>query len=232
MARFGKRGQKRKRRFGKRRKLGTVKKVAKRVRRIEKSIETKFWDRNETATSITAAGKFYGLNYGIFQGAGPNDRVGIEFVGTSLEIRMELEVPLVALTGDNFNRLRVVVGWDKMPQGAGVPVIGDLFVQPPTSPNTLVGMRQWVTRKRFRILYDKIITIYAPQSGGATVGFMKNYFKKLHFKLGRKKTIFSSNNGLETGIDKNLLFMFVVSDSTVASFPTLVFSSRFKYQDM
>lgn len=230
MARFNKRGGKRKRRRGvKRRKTG---KLAKRVRRIEKSIETKFHDTIIPATAISVAGKIFLFNEAIVPGTNLGDRIGIDIVGTSAEIRLEAEVPLVAITGDNFNRFRVIVGWDRMPQGSGVPLLGDIIEPPPASTDPITALRTWATRKRFRILLDKVYTIYAPQSGGASIGFMKNFFKKWHFKLGRKKTTYGDNTGLATGVEKNMLFMFIVSDSIAAANPTFTAMLRYKFQDL
>jgi len=228
--RGGRRGKFRK---FKRRGKFSVKRVAKRVRRIEKSIETKYLDITATTQAVSNAGYIREIGGTIVQGTSEiGQRVGMEIVATSMDIRFHCEVPLVAVTGDNYNRIRVIVGWDKMPQGSGLPALADIL-ETVTTPDMIVANRQWNLRKRFRTLYDKVFTLYAPQSGGAlTAGSIRYLFKQLHFKLKRRKIIYLDNSGGAASIDKNMLVILFVSDSIAVTHPVVTFDARLKYQDL
>lgn len=151
---------------------------------------------------------------------------------TSMDIRFHMEVPLVAATGDNFNRVRFMVLMDKYPQAAGLPSIAQILESGGATPDLIVANRQWNLRRRFHMLYDKVYTLYSPQAGGVTVGYMKHLFKQLHFKLHRKKVTYFDNSGSANSIDKNMLVCVWVSDSAIPTHPVVTFDMRLKYQDL
>lgn len=227
MVRFGKRKSFRRRWKKFKRGRKPTKKLFKRVRRIEKGIETKRID-SQVNNAISSGGSAFALNYQCTQGTGDKNRIGSRIMCTSIDLRLNMSAPLALGTGDNHDRVRLMLLWDKLPQGSGIPAISDVLES--TAVNYVTANRNWVTRKGYRMIWDKVFTLYAPQSGGVLTGTEHVVTIRKHFKLN-KQTDFNANAGAAADIERNLLVLMLVSDSTAVDHPQVYGDIRVKFQD-
>lgn len=215
----------RKFRRGQRRRGG--KHLAKRVRRIEKSIETKYNDYQIASSAISTAGAVFGIGYPT-KGTGVSNRVGNEFFMTSLDIRYEWKIQ-PGTTADNYNRVRTIFGYVKDPNAAGLPTMGEIL---DNTYDFMLAGRSWDDRKLIRVFYDKTETLYYAQDGtGKATGIIHQIIRSKFFKPHKTVTFNTGNAGSANDIQKNLFFIAVVSDSGLVDHPLFTAVIRQKFKD-
>lgn len=124
-----------------------IKNVKKSIKKINDKQELKYKDR-AVSYQISAVGNFTLLN-DVDIGTTPNDRVGDEITVTSLQFRGFLEKTATL----QFDTVRVILLWDRQPNGApptASTILDDSII---TSLVFAPYHRQY--QKRYKILYDK-----------------------------------------------------------------------------
>lgn len=189
----------------------TARRLTKRVRRLERGIEVKRNDFINAGVAITAAGVVHGIGYPT-RGVTDNQRIGEEYFVKKLHLNFTLTI-LQGATSDNYNRIRVIIGRTKIPNGIGFPLIQEILDTTASGGNFITAPRTWVGRQSYRILYDKVHFIVNVQDVlGTSIGYIKFVQRMLHFKIN-KKVRCSNNTGAPTDIVTNLYWVMLGSDS-------------------
>lgn len=243
MPKFRRRGRKHQRgrnRF--KRFRGKGKGLRKRVRRIEKLIETKQiggYTPSENEYYLPDVATFIAqtiLLNGIAEGTGQSERVGEVVSFKTLELRFHghANQDPSAYKDQTF---RVMVYWDRQNNQTGPLNLGQLLeIGNVASPieQDFQQMRSWDWRKRFRMIIDK--TIRLTNSGvSENTSYVDNgaVYKKWHIKLKGKRTYWTSAGGGATDIATNALYISIISNVPESNLfgPFAWFTYRLKYQD-
>lgn len=253
MARFFRRGGRFKRRkFGGRRRFGgrrSIKRVARRVRRLENAIETKEFGAFVNGanaylfnnTTFVAGTQLSLLNAAMVQGNTDSTRIGSKINLKSLEIRWMLEAEENAAAFKN-QTIRLMLFIHKIPNKLA-PVLSDLLQQSsytaPT-PADFLAQRTWETRRNFRMIRDKFITLTGGQQNDGTQNPTFGVGKRLvvfkwHIKLKNLEVQFAPGAGTGTFADiiKNGLWLAWSSVVPIAGGlgPFVTSTFRLKYID-
>lgn len=214
--------------------------LKKKVRKIERDREVKWFDYGASAVAVTEAGVNLaagGIAFGIIQAAvaNENSRIGDSITTTSLLLKMQIYNDSADL--EFGSPCRVVVFWDSQANGA-VPSISGTANSLMEASGVVLGHldhRKQNTIDRFDILMDKVYNINPKTvstfnvATGATTGLTSNaiYINK-RFKLGRKIK-YSGNAGAITDLAGNNICVAVIS---AAASQTLVsYNMRLHFKD-
>lgn len=170
---------------------------------------------------------------GIIQGTDYNERLGDEVIITSISLRMLLETG-DASGSDNFNYFRILIIKDTQHFNSGSPpAVGDVLDF--TSTNYLMSLPNWVNRKRFKFLYDKMH--FVGQAIGEDLsldnyglGFVPQKYIKANLKMHLKTNYSGTSNG-PAAISKNAIWILIITDSVITPHPTFDIYFRTKYRD-
>lgn len=246
MAKYGRRYSKRRKFYRKRpygRKSGglrgQVRSIARKVRNIRKTVETKYTESNyvgvATVTQSTLTPTFpntyafWCLNP-IGQGAGITNREGLQIKPTSLGIH--LVVNTEDTTGQ-YQRFRVVVFRDKMYDGTtgNLPSLEKLF----TTASGVGGQltfNNWTFRKRFEIIKQKFYNLYNyqyyqgdQQTGDLITPSTKVKWLRWNLKLRGKKINFVGTTGDISSCGQGSLFLLVQGYNTLGHESTNVMNA-------
>lgn len=193
-----------------------LKKVERKIRRDERSVELKYTDTAISPSALSTSVDIYLLN-GLAGGTSGTQRIGNLFTNYALRLDINFQVN-TAIAADVSNICHFWVVWDTNPQGA-TPVSTDFL---DANFNLWESFPKFENRRRFKVLCDKTVTLY--QDGPGNVSLKK------YIRLNRKTYNLNSGNTI-TGIQKGALFLFVTSDSSAVPHPTYQYSARLTYKD-
>lgn len=177
---------------------------------INRSSETYYMYGGGEATPSTTT-TFRLLN-GCTQGDAVGNRSGDEIKCTSVLIDVQINQKYVDAThlyGKYPSTVRCMLVVDKQPNKA-IFAITDLLVD-----ETLHAMRNYQQRKRFHVLYDKLITYTPPNSAMPTAAqtvTIKEF--KIRKNLKNLKTEYAGNAGTVADITKNSVYFLYFTDDT------------------
>lgn len=176
--------------------LTLTKQVSKQIRNvINAKTETKITDVLYTNT-LGSSSYLYDILQ-VSQGTGNiNNRVGMSIDLTKALVRLQLSVSY-ALTGQNYNNIRVLIVRDLQQRDNTLPAITDVL-----STATPIAPLNYFNIKRFQILHDSIVTL--------------NYYKPARF-LDLRMSISGETrySGISSAtINKNGLYLILVEDNT------------------
>lgn len=188
--------------------------VAKVVNKIlAKRVEDKYHDI--FGTSLPGAGTYFlQLLNGLTQSTGDAGRIGNEVCNTSVHMKLSVSFP------DATNNGRILVFWDKQPNGA-VPVAADLLTYPASPVDSFLNPD---SKARFQVLKDILV------SGGANGPVAKSYNWQIN--LRHKRTMFKGTTDAIASISTNALYVMFMNDSAVIPHPTFTYMIRTVYSDM
>lgn len=193
-----------------------------RVKALENNVEWKTADATQVLTSIPY--NFTGANLlpRIDAGTGTGtlgDRIGDVITARFLQTRLTLDV------GDTSNNVRVVIV--KFPQVTGVVGAADVF----QFPSTIIGDSripiQSLYKKdsvaKFSVLYDKVHYVNSTTAA----------LKVLNIKVPLPKTGLKMYYPDSTSVQptKNIINLYVCSDSSAVPHPGIVCNTRLTYCD-
>lgn len=189
----------------------TLVKVAKQVKQLVKNQEYKTNDVSLVGSSATNLCAFQLLN-GIDVGDAYNNRDGNKYVIKSIQIS-----PIEVLTGDSYNTLRMVVFIDRSNQGSA-PGASDLFQ---VAADPLFSFFNSTNRKRFKVLYDRVVSADTTDN---VQRIYPGYYKKLNLPVEC-----NGSGSSYTAINKNSVWVMLVSDSSAAPHPLYSFRVRMRF---
>lgn len=197
---------------GKRKKGNYVAKIVNKI--LAKRVEDKYHDIFGSLSPTAGPGYVLQLINGIGQGAGDFNRVGNEVCAGSLHARLGITFP------DVTNRVRVMLFWDKQPNGT-VPTAADLLTYTLQAVDSFLNPD---SKARFHVIYDKLL------SGGANGTVATSINRK--FNLRKKRVLFKGTTDDIASIQSNALYLLVMSDSVATPHPDIRYMFRYIYSDM
>lgn len=215
----------------------SIKRLDRKIKKIDDMIELKYVD-SFFENTVGNDGADILLMNGIPTGSGNTNRIGNEYVATSVQFRGSLTISSLEVQATRF---RCIVFWDRQANNA-VPATTtftsttrSLLTVPvgSTIPPVLMPFT-YEMNERYRILYDKMFTINPLVVGNTTTGATDEVvpvtfsFKK-KIKLGRKVKC-DGGVGDITDISTNSLYAVFYSDLP-ANEPGLEFSARMYFKD-
>lgn len=231
----------RRRRFGRRRRFrrrggfrrrGTrraIRKLFKKVRRINSSIETKLSAFAVDASTFPSAGAVTVLN-NLAVGTALNQRIGNQVKWCNLRGRLQIR------GADQYNTVRVMFIKVYKPANQGTTLFTPSYFLQDTSTlirATWTSPYAWNQRNEFRVLYDRSWNLQDPDSSVGPyvyngLPYMKNI--KIKLRLGFKTT-YAANTATSTDISDNMLLFWVWGDSAVIPTPDFSYYFRLTYKD-
>lgn len=192
-----------KRKFTKKKTLKSkVDKLERRQRGILKSLDLHSLQNRAENQSITTTMDPYLLN-GISQGDDITSRESNDIYMTSLS------GVVTCYVGDNYNVCRILVVYDKQPNGA-IFNQGDIIQGSSTAQtDESIKAQRKDYMKRFKFLYDKIVTVDT-----------YNIAKTVRFRIPiKRKTQYAGSGNTVANIATGSLYLVLISDSTAPTNP-------------
>lgn len=133
--------------------------------------------------------------------------------------RFKMSANFVA--SDSYNYIRYILMIVKENRGQGI-VLADILATP---TNPINSQYVYEYQKRYKILKDKVV--YSESTAGSG---KQSVFTRFNVNLKNYKTQYNSGNaGTYADIDKGLLVLLAVSDSSAVNHPALNFNSILTY---
>lgn len=192
------------------------KSVVKRVKKLERRPELKFFDTASTSATLTTTPVITHLT-GVPDGVNENERVGRRIDVKSLAGRVQL----LNNANDTLGvQVRTIVFSDRMNTGTA-PITTELFASATPGINDF-RLGDLNTMKRFKVWYDRVHLLNP--NGRETVFF--KMFKR--FKFGGLKVLYTGVAGTDEG--KNSLYVMRWSDDATNS-PSYASDWRIRFID-
>jgi len=189
-------------------------------RAIGLGTEQKFWDSGISAT--IASGQVQNTLNDVAQGTGQSQRVGRSIMVTAVQCRGHLELPTAANPDEGSDRVRVMLVLDKQANGAAAAITDVLQSATTYSFNNLSNVN------RFRVLYDKILTL---NSGGSAGGGLQTSSVQHQFTIYQRCRVpiqYNGPGGTLPDIQSNNFLMIFLSDSGLTGVQSV---TRIRYID-
>lgn len=215
--------------------------LKKKVKKIQYDEDVKFIDYGAAATAVLETGVNLaggGIAFGITQGDTDVTRDGDSIIATSLILRAQLYSDVDRIAFGNF--VRVIVYWDKQPNGAVATVSGaagsqSLMLASGAVPGHL-DHRNQLTINRFDIIWDKTfcwnantVQSFTPATGATTGLTQTSIAFQKRFKLNRKIRYLASAGAITDMIGNNLCVSVIGNSDTD---PALIsYNMRLYYKD-
>lgn len=202
----------RRRNYKSRKGRSRFKKLERRVAKITRSIEKKYWDNSFTYT-LDWDGDFHTCN-APSSGLGDDERVGDKIVITSLAFRFSLQ----RNNAGDFPAVRILVIWDKLNL---VTALSDMLI---TGAGAFAYLSQMSIDRRadFLVLKDKT---YQLDSAGPN-----DITRSMVVKLNKTTQFASSTTTITKGVLR--LVMIASTDPTATNRPILEGYTRIRYTDL
>jgi len=212
-----------------------IKKLEKKVHKIQIQHELKYNDIFQDGVAITTAGVLQVLN-GIQVGDTQITRDGHEIMATSLQLRGAI----TNISGVTLPPLvRMIVFWDSAANGstptvAGAPLTGTQALLNSTIVTTIVfAPYQIECKDRFKVLHDEILSMNPSAllaTSGTTAGMpINNYIFNRRIKLNRRIGYADDTNGVSS-LQTNSLWVLFIAD--VVTTATVEAGYRFYFKDI
>lgn len=158
---------------------------------------------------------------GMVQGDTDGTREGQCIYLKSIGIKMGLW-PLSSAT-NSVSTVRVMLIYDKQSNGAILP-INQVLLDTTAGIRSMISPRHPDFKKRFVVMYDKIVKLIATANTGATAGAnvanlpVKMFKISKTFKKGFNETQYNGGNaGTVADITRGALYLYVLGDTAVAN---------------
>jgi len=219
-----------------RKKAPTNKTLNKKIKKIENNlIELKYKDTFNNGSLIPNTGLL--INDMNITNAGAAQlpvRDGLEITATSLTYKMLIQSDIDNLVA---SRVRVVVFWDRQPNGANAILFGDNgLLENNIVTNLVVAPRNYKTIDRYTIIDDNVHVLnpnqaftVTPDTGITTAVIPITYCIEKYHKLSRQMK-YDAAAGAITDCVTNTINVALFSD-LAAEQPTLVSGIRLYYKD-
>lgn len=202
------------------------------VRLINRRTELKYFVANSAASQINSTASVTGVPFDISVGTGDSARIGdsIMWCGT-IEINLQI-VCAQGATGDTYNNLRfMVLQWHGESRATPFPTVADILINGPTGAADIYSTYNHDNRYQITVLYDKVFRVVGngntatnPPMANVTTGVVPI---RIPTKRARKHVQYVGG-GLQ---GTNRLFILTVSDSALATHPTLAYTCKSFFRD-
>jgi hypothetical protein len=215
------------------------------VNQLQKDSELKIQDQ-QAAGNLVVSGSYATAENCITrvtQGIAGNNRIGIKIAVQGILIKFFLRSRTAELT--EATNIRVVCFIDKSPETgiATAPVLQSLFTPNGLLNNTGTTLvhanTNWPVRKRYKVLYDKVVTInpdmvldYDPVTGNTTSIFPKTQEYKKFIPLKGLPVMYNGTGGLATDVATNSIWIWWGQTATGSGVgATVDYSTRLYFRD-
>lgn len=204
----------------------------KKIKHIENNImELKFNDTFAASQNLTPAGGIFYLT-DIAQGDTASDRTGNEIFPTSVQVRIQFfsaEASVVTTS------MRVILFWDRQPNGANPVVVGASTTQSLLDTGVITDVmlapRNFNTIERYKILQDHTYTINAQEKNIANTAYIvQSKYINLVQKLNRQVK-YNNTSAAITAAVSNALHLVFYTDPTNANPGSVSIAARIYYRD-
>lgn len=199
---------------------------------IARRQELKYFHYVQAATAVSTTADVSGSPFDIVQGDQDQERDGdrLQWCGT-LEFNLQVVSGQTAGTSDLYNNVRVMLfQWHPTSTSAPSPVASDVLSQGPSGNPDIYSVYNHDTRQNYKILFDRVYRVTLNTNGtiadnsNSTTGIRR---LRISMKKARKDVQYVGN-GLQ---GTNRIFLLTVSDSALATHPTLAFASKIFFRD-
>jgi len=197
-------------------------------RLVQRSSELKYFAFNSGVTTpISAAMSISAAPFQVPQGVTDSTRIGDELTMVAVRFRFEILNSLGALS-DAFNNFRVCIfQW----KPNSVPAAVDVFIPGPSGAPDIWSNYGHDFRSQFTILYDETFKTVGNQLAATTPGTAITTTgvqeRKISLKFALKKVHYAAG-GVTAG---NLLYLALVTDSSVVPHPTITYQMKMFFRD-
>jgi hypothetical protein len=173
--------------------------------------EKKFYDFEYTAANIDTSGVVRFVNFNKLSVGTAEQRVGRQTKCLDWEIRF-----LITSTVDVPTCIRIILAWDRYPDGYGTPAVGEVLEGANVYAPLLYG-----AMPRFQVIKEMQLW---------TSNAKRQYVESYKCKLGGPITSFVSYDGDDGDIVKNALMVLMISDENTTP-PQVAYYSRVHFYD-
>lgn len=221
-----------------------IKKLKKKVSKLAKADEKKWYDTNRPSTAISTTGLVQPL-LGLTVWSGnntlrQNEREGNTINMLSYRINGEVYIDQNFASPDSNNKVRIMLV-QMTDDNQNAPALTDLL-EDTASSNALYSFYKIKGTRRFKVHYDKTFNLQNPgqyfgnSSGANNISTATENFRKT-FNISAKvpksglKISYSQGSISGNGPVVNGLFFVAYSDSGTISHPAVVYRSRMRFLD-
>jgi len=187
-------------------------------------MEMKTIDTVQTATTFTTAGTTVLLN-GAAAGTDFTSRIGRKIKVMSVQFRGSIS------PGTLDNNCRVIIFYDKQPNGGGLPAVADLILNHSAGAgSTATDFMNLNNRDRFMILKDMVVPVgrISTTATQAVAGSPSQHAVNIYKKV-TLETIYNATGATAAEIATGLIGVLFIS--TVAGSGGILWSSRIRFID-
>lgn len=201
---------------------------------IRRGQELKYFVFPQTPIGVTSGGSLTGIPFDIPQSAGAStdtSRIGdsIMWCG-SIDFRLQITNGL-GVTSDQYNNVRVVIfQWHDTSTATPFPIVSNIFINGPSGSPDVYSQYNHDYRHEYKILFDRTFTTVSGNSAANTtqppnLTINRNY--KISLKKARKNVQYVGGSGQGS----NRLFIFYISDSALATHPSIIYTTKVFFRD-
>jgi len=183
-----------------------------------RELEVKIFDLNVSAANV-GSGSTLNVLSSPAQGVGRSQRTGDSITLHSLNVTYAI----VQANTDIYSDTRIIIFQWFPNTSLSSPVLADILEN--TGAIGLYSQYAWDTRDQYRIMYDRLHS----QAGLATAPTATTNVSVFNRKVGVPRKNIDFTTGVTSG--SNTLWTLWISDSAIAPFPLLNFTSRLKFTD-
>lgn len=209
-----------------------VRKLDKRVKRIEDETEVKHIDAYLAATAADVTGFLSHFSI-IPQGNTETSRVGTDITVTSVNVKYQV---FSVAANTNPSTIRILILRDRQASGQTPALIGStqgiLDNAPITNP--VLSPFVWETvQQRFKILYDKVHILEPQEQNFAGTAFVPRTQWEHTKHKGNFKIIYQqgTTTGAIATVVTNSLWFAAISDTGGGNAPTVTYGARIYFKD-
>lgn len=206
----------------------STKTLAKRIHKISKMIELKYFDINIPATNVVNTGVLFNPCPLIVQGNTQVTRVGDQITPTSFQFKLDLNS---VATTTVANTIRIILFWDRQANGV-VATLSDALnfglLDNTVVTNLVYCPRNYLCIDKYHVIYDKTF-ILNPQTGVAAA-YLPVRKHVQHVQRLSRTVKYVTDTGTITDMASNNFYMAVIGD-VAAQIPNMIGGLRFYYKD-
>ena len=198
------------------------------TRLIHRQQELKYFAATAAAGAITNAMGLASAPFDVPQGDSDQTRDGDQLTWAGhIDFTMQM-VNGQGATGDNYNNMRLVfLQWHPNT----TPAVGDIFINGPSGAADVYSQYNHDKRSMFTILWDNRFTTVGNANAATTANTDSVTTGVLRYRISLKKAQKTVQFSGGTTSGTNRLYLAFVSDSALATHPTLAYSTKVVFRD-
>lgn len=212
---------------------GSFKKLKRAVRKIQRSIETKYYAKQAAPANIDNIGVLSAPLNAMVQGTTGITRVGDKITCTSIHLRIILSL---STARTNFNWIKLALVWAKNIRGI-TPTAADIYSTDQYTNWPSLAYRSKNHTDQYFVLKEKHVQLDQQYTAAALIQSVRPFMRIIDWNVklrGKfRQTVFIANTADQfAAIQSGALFLIAIADATATSvYPTFAFNERLYYRD-